>query len=47
MQQPGDSADLYTFDAASHVMHDFGTDSEDLSDQWFGKKEEFFKICNI
>ncbi|XP_060794540.1 targeting protein for Xklp2 [Neoarius graeffei] len=35
VQQPGDSADLYTFDAASHVMHDFGTDSEDLSDQWF------------
>lgn len=42
VQQPGDSAHLYTFDAASHVMYDFGPDSEDNSDQWFGKKEEFF-----
>lgn len=36
-QQPGDSADPYTFDAPSHVMHDFNPDSEDNADQWFGK----------
>ncbi|XP_060750655.1 targeting protein for Xklp2 isoform X1 [Tachysurus vachellii] len=34
-QQPGDSADPYTFDAPSHVMHDFSPDSEDNADQWF------------
>ncbi|KAM9444987.1 targeting protein for Xklp2 isoform 2-T2 [Clarias gariepinus] len=34
-QQPGVSADPYTFDAPSHVMHDFCSDSEDNADQWF------------
>ncbi|XP_026800904.3 targeting protein for Xklp2 isoform X1 [Pangasianodon hypophthalmus] len=34
-QQPGDSADPYTFDAPSHVMDDFSRDSEDNADQWF------------
>ncbi|XP_046724782.1 targeting protein for Xklp2 isoform X1 [Silurus meridionalis] len=34
-QQPGDSADPYSFDAPSHVMHDFSPDSEDNADQWF------------
>lgn len=34
-QQPGNSADPYSFDAPSHVMQDFN--SEDNADQWFGK----------
>uniref|UniRef100_W5UH53 Targeting protein for Xklp2-B n=1 Tax=Ictalurus punctatus TaxID=7998 RepID=W5UH53_ICTPU len=32
-QQPGNSADPYSFDAPSHVMQDFN--SEDNADQWF------------
>ncbi|XP_062871504.1 targeting protein for Xklp2 [Trichomycterus rosablanca] len=35
VQQLGDSADPYSFDAPSYVMHDFGLDSEDNADQWF------------
>lgn len=38
VQQAGDSADPYSFDAPSHVMHDFSPDSEDNADQWFGKR---------
>ena len=37
VQQGGDSADPYSFDAPSHVMDDFDLDPEDNADQWFGK----------
>uniref|UniRef100_A0A3B4EMB0 TPX2 microtubule nucleation factor n=1 Tax=Pygocentrus nattereri TaxID=42514 RepID=A0A3B4EMB0_PYGNA len=36
VQQGGDSADPYAFDAPSHVMDDFDLDPEDNADQWFG-----------
>lgn len=37
VQQLGDSADPYSFDAPSHVMLDFSPDTEDDADQWFGE----------
>ncbi|KAI4897335.1 hypothetical protein NFI96_015484 [Prochilodus magdalenae] len=35
VQQQGDSADIYAYDAPSHVMVDFDLDPEDNADQWF------------
>lgn len=35
VQQQGDSADPYAYDAPSHVMCDFELDREDNADQWF------------
>lgn len=37
VEQLGDSADPYSYDAPHHVMHDFGLDAEDNADQWFGE----------
>lgn len=36
VQQPGIS-DPYSFDAPSHITHNFRLDTEDDADQWFGK----------
>ncbi|XP_049319183.1 targeting protein for Xklp2 isoform X2 [Astyanax mexicanus] len=35
VQQQGDSADPYAYDAPNHVMCDFELDREDNADQWF------------
>lgn len=45
-EQPGETADRYSFDAPSHVINDFNSDSPERADHWFSTFNCFILILH-